>query len=115
MKRILLITTLLFAANAYAQPATDHSGHQPAPVKTDAKAKAQNTLADGEVRKVDRDAKKITLRHGPIPSIDMGPMTMVYQVKDPAMLEKVKAGDKVKFDAEKTGANYVITRIEPAK
>ena len=40
---------------------------------------------------------------------------MVYQVKDTAMLDKVKAGDKVKFDAEKTGANYVITRIEPAK
>lgn len=115
MKRTLLIAALCLAGSAYAQQAADHSGHQPAAAKTDAKAKTQNTLADGEVRKVDRDAKKITLRHGPIPSIDMGPMTMVYQVKDTAMLDKVKAGDKVKFDAEKTGANYVITRIEPAK
>lgn len=115
MKRILLITALLFAANAYAQQAADHAGYQSATAKSDAKAKAPNTLADGEVRKVDRDAKKITLRHGPIPSLDMGPMSMVYQVKDSAMLDKVKAGDKVKFDAEKAGANYVITRIEPAK
>lgn len=115
MKRILLITTLLFAANAHAQQAADHAGHHPAAAKTDVKAKAPNTLADGEVRKVDRDAKKITLRHGPVPSLDMGAMTMVYQVKDAAMLDKVKAGDKVKFDAEKAGANYVITRIEPAK
>lgn len=115
MKRILLITTLLFAASVHAQQAADHSGHQSAPAKADAKAKTQNTLADGEVRKVDRDAKKITLRHGPVPSLDMGAMTMVYQVRDVAMLDKVNAGDKVKFDAEKSGSNYVVTRIEPAK
>ena len=115
MKRTLLIATLCIAAPTWAQQAADHSGHQPTPAKTEAKTKAAGALADGEVRKVDREAKKITLRHGPIPSIDMGPMTMVYQVKDPAMLDKVKVGDKVKFDAEKSGANYIITRIEPAK
>jgi len=71
--------------------------------------------ADGEIRKVDKDAKKITIKHGPIPSLDMPPMTMVFQVKDPAMLDKVKAGDKVRFDAEKLGGAYTLTRIEPAK
>ncbi len=70
-------------------------------------------LADGEVRRVDRDAKKITLRHGPIASIDMPPMTMVFQVKDPAMLGGLKQGDKVKFSAEKIDGAYVVTRIEP--
>ena len=70
-------------------------------------------LADGEVRRVDRDAKKITLRHGPIASIDMPPMTMVFQVKDPAMLDGLKQGDKVKFSAEKIDGAYVVTRIEP--
>ena len=69
-------------------------------------------LADGEVRRVDRDAKKITLRHGPIASIDMPPMTMVFQVKDPAMLGGLKPGDKVKFSAEKIDGAYVVTRIE---
>jgi Cu(I)/Ag(I) efflux system protein CusF len=71
-----------------------------------------STLAEGEVRKVDKDAKKITLKHGPIPSLDMPAMTMVFQVKDPGMLEKVKAGDKVKFSAEKVGGAYTVTRIE---
>ena len=72
-------------------------------------------LADGEIRKVDRDAKKITIKHGPMPSLDMPPMTMVFQVKDPAMLEQVKPGDKVKFSAEKLGGAYTVTRIEAAK
>jgi Cu(I)/Ag(I) efflux system protein CusF len=72
-------------------------------------------LAEGEIRKVDKGAKKITIKHGPVPSIDMPPMTMVYQVKDAALLERVKAGDKVKFDARKVDGQYVVTRIEPAK
>ena len=72
-------------------------------------------LADGEVRKVDKDARKITLRHGPIPSLDMPAMSMVFQVKDPALLDQVKAGDKVKFSAEKVGGAYVITNLEHAK
>jgi len=72
-------------------------------------------LADGEVRKVDKDAKKITITHGPIQSLEMPPMTMVFQVKDAAMLEQVKAGDKVKFEAQKLGGALTVTRIEQAK
>ena len=71
-------------------------------------------LADGEVRKVDKEAGKITLRHGPIPSLDMPAMSMVYQVKDPALLDQVKTGDKIRFNAEKVGGQYVVTRIESA-
>jgi len=71
-------------------------------------------LATAEVRKVDRDAGKITLKHGPIKSIDMPPMTMVFRVKEGAMLEKVKAGDKVRFDARQIGGQYVVIRLEPA-
>jgi len=69
-------------------------------------------LAEGEIRKVDKNAKKVTIKHGPVPSIDMPPMTMVFQVKDPALLDKVKAGDRVKFQAEKQGDTYVVTVIE---
>jgi len=73
-------------------------------------------LADGEIRKVDKDAKKITIKHGPIPSIDMPAMTMVFQVKDPAMVNQVKVGDKVKFEAELLpGGRTVVTRIEVVK
>lgn len=72
-------------------------------------------LAEGEVRKVDKGAKKITIRHGPIPSLDMPAMTMVYQIKEPAMLEQVKPGDKVKFEAQKLGGAFTVTKIEAAK
>ena len=71
--------------------------------------------SEGEVRKVDKDAKKVTIKHGPLKNLDMPPMTMVFQVKDPAMLDQVKAGDKVKFTAEKIGGAYTVTRIETAK
>lgn len=74
-----------------------------------------DALADGEVRKVDKDAGKLTIKHGPIPRMDMPPMTMVYRVKEPAMLDAVKPGDKVKFRAEQEGGQYFVTRIEPVK
>jgi Cu(I)/Ag(I) efflux system protein CusF len=70
---------------------------------------------DGEVRKVDTEAKKLTLKHGEIKNLDMPGMTMVFQVKDPAMLEKVKPGDKVRFTAEKINGAFTVTTIEVAK
>ncbi len=78
-------------------------------------ALAAAPMAEGEVRKVDAKAKTITLKHGPIASVDMGPMTMTFPVKDPALLAKVKAGDKVRFSAEKSGSDIVVTAIEPAQ
>ena len=98
----IALAAALVAAPAYAQQSQGgHDAHYPA------------ALSDGEVRKVDKDAKKITIKHGPLANLDMPPMTMVFQVKDPAMLEQVKAGDKVKFQAEKIAGGYRITRIEP--
>lgn len=73
------------------------------------------TLTDGEVRKVDKNAKRITIKHGAIQNLDMPAMTMVFRVKDPAMLERLKAGDKVKFEAVKLGGAFTVTRIELAK
>jgi Cu(I)/Ag(I) efflux system periplasmic protein CusF len=72
-------------------------------------------LTEGEVRKVDKDARKITIRHAPIVHLDMPAMTMVFQVKDPALLDKVKTGDKVRFAAEKTGGTFTVTTIETTK
>ena len=65
-----------------------------------------------EVRRVDRDAKKITLRHEAITNLDMSAMTMVFQVAEPAMLDAVKPGDRVRFEAEKIPGGYRVTRIE---
>lgn len=78
-------------------------------------AAAAGALAEGEVRKVDMDAKKITIKHGPIANLDMPAMTMVFQVKDPAMLEQVKPGDKVRFSADKAGGAYTVTSIEAVR
>ena len=82
---------------------------------TSGRATASDNLVDGEIRKVDMEAKKITIKHGEIKNLDMPGMTMVFQVKDPAMLDKVKVGDKVKFRAEKSGGAIVVTDIGPAK
>ncbi len=70
---------------------------------------------EGEVRKVDKEAGKVTLKHSEIKNLDMPGMTMVFQVKDPALLEKVKAGDQVSFTADKVNGSYTVLTIEPRK
>jgi Cu/Ag efflux protein CusF len=72
-------------------------------------------MTEGEVRRVDKDAKKLTIRHGPIVNLNMPGMTMVFQVKDPALLDKVTAGDKIRFSVEKAGSTLFVTDIETAK
>lgn len=100
---LLLAALALGAPSGYSQQ--DHAAHH-----------AQSAdMAQGEVRKIDKAAQKITLRHGEIKNLDMPPMTMVFQVKDAAMLEQVQAGDKVRFRAEKVGNAYTVTAIETVK
>jgi Cu/Ag efflux protein CusF len=102
-----IMLSLSFPLSAFAVEAHHQS---------DANAKtASAQLADGEVRKVDKDAKKLTIRHGPIQNLDMPAMTMVFQVKDAAMLDQVKVGDKIRFAAEKVGGAYTVTAVEAAK
>ena len=77
---------------------------------------AQSVLVTGQVVKVDQSAKKITIKHGPIPKLDMQEgMTMVYAAPDPKMLTAVKAGDKVKFEIEQVNGQYTLTKIEKSK
>ena len=77
---------------------------------------AQAALTEAEVRKVDKAIGKITLKHGEIKNLDMPPMTMVFGVTDKSLLDKVKAGDKVKFAADKDATGqYVVTALEASK
>lgn len=69
---------------------------------------------DGEVRRVDKAAGKITLRHGEIKQLDMPPMTMVFEVKDKAMLDTVKPGDKVTFKVINEQGKMIVTELKPA-
>jgi Cu(I)/Ag(I) efflux system protein CusF len=99
----LLLSALLTGA-VHAQSAAKPEAMAPAAAMT-----------DGEVRKVDLDNKKITLKHGAIKNLDMPGMTMVFQVKDPAMLTQVKAGDKVRFAASNEGGKLTVTELQAAK
>jgi Cu/Ag efflux protein CusF len=114
--KLLIAATLL--AGAFSAYAASHAG---APIGSTAAAQkasvmvAAADMADGEIRKVDIENKKLTIKHGEIKNLDMPGMTMVFQVKDPAMLTKVKAGDKVKFSVEKSGSAIVVTDIQLAK
>ena len=72
-------------------------------------------MATGEVRKVDKEAGKVTIKHGPLESLGMPPMTMVFRVADPAMLDKMKEGDKINFAADKVQGAFTVIKVEPAK
>jgi Cu(I)/Ag(I) efflux system protein CusF len=95
------VTTLIsaFALCAWAQAAV-----------------AQSALIDGQVTKVDPSAGNVTIKHGPIKKLDMDQgMTMVFHAQDPDMLKTVKAGDKIKFDAESVNGQLTVTKIEKGK
>lgn len=111
-KGYALAIALLLPAVAGAQTTdSSHAGHGAAA----AIPSSNVAMSDGEVRKVDHEAKKITLRHGPIVNLGMPPMTMVFQVDDAKLLDQVKAGDKVKFRADKSGGAYVVRDLQPAR
>ena len=99
----------LVAASAYAQAA------DPAKTTGASTAAPGAEMSDGEVRKIDKGSRKITLKHGEIKNLDMPGMTMVFQVRDAAMLDTVQAGSKVKFRADRVDGNFVVTSIQPAK
>jgi Cu(I)/Ag(I) efflux system periplasmic protein CusF len=75
---------------------------------------AQSAMVDGQVTKIDADQGKITLRHGPIKNLEMDSMSMVFRVKDPAMLKQVKVGDKIKFEADRVDGQITVTKIQKA-
>ena len=109
--------TLMYAVLAgslIALPALADETHHQGSKAIAASTQTAAALSDGEIRKVDKDAKKLTIRHGPLANLDMPAMTMVFQVEDPAVLDQVKPGDKVKFEAQKIGGAYTVTMIEPA-
>lgn len=102
---LLAVGTSTAMAEMAMKPMGDHAGMQ-APAAA---------MSAGEVRKVDKAAKKITLKHGEIKNLGMPPMTMAYDVKDAVLLDKVKAGDKVRFSAVDANGVLTVTAIELAR
>jgi Cu(I)/Ag(I) efflux system protein CusF len=103
------IASAAFAVNAQTAPASaaEHSAHHP--------ATAAAPQSDGEVRKIDKDQGKVTLRHGPLANLEMPAMTMVFKAADPKLLDGLKEGDKVKFTAEKVNGAFTVMAIQPVK
>jgi Cu(I)/Ag(I) efflux system periplasmic protein CusF len=109
----LLLTAM--AGPAAAQGSMDHSKMDHGKMG-DMKAGGLASVdsVDGEVRRVDKAAGKITLRHGELKQLDMSPMTMVFEVSDKALLDSVKAGDKVKFKVISKDGKMIVTEMKPA-
>jgi Cu/Ag efflux protein CusF len=75
-------------------------------------AQSAADMALGEVRKIDKEARKITIKHGEIKELEMPPMTMVFTLKDPAVLENFKVGDKVKFKVVREDGKMLVTDLQ---
>lgn len=101
----LLFPSGAFAADNAAQPAAESKSGE-----------SGTKMTAGVVKKVNKDAGKVTISHGPIEHLDMPKnMTMVFRVKDPAMLDRLKEGDRINFVAEKVNGVFTVMEFEPTK
>ena len=108
---VLAVAALTISAATHSQTPSTAA---PAPVAS-SPSSVPAAMTEGEVRKVDKEAGKVTLRHGPIDSLGMPAMTMVFRVADPKMLEQLKEGEKVRFSADRLSGAITLTSIEAAK
>jgi Cu/Ag efflux protein CusF len=104
------VALVALAALALAAPAFAQHDHHGSPSSA-----AAAEMAQGEVRDVNKAAKTVKLKHGPIPGVGMPPMTMEFPVADAKLVDQLQPGDKVRFVAEKRGDAIVVTKIEKAK
>lgn len=103
----------LAAANASAQmEMRDHSEHT---AMAAASQEDPNALSEGEIKKVDKDTGKLTIKHGPLINLGMPGMTMAFKVQAPAMLDQVKVGDQARFRVERVNGTFTITKLEASK
>ena len=110
IQRLLTISAL---AMGVALPMAGHAQVSPSPGQV--AAHASDSITNGEVKKVDPDNGKVTLKHGDIKNLDMPGMTMVFTVRDKGQLTKLKPGDKVQFMVVQEGGKMVVTDIQPAR
>jgi Cu(I)/Ag(I) efflux system periplasmic protein CusF len=112
MRRIVTISLIAaIGASPLVRAAADDHSH----AQSGQFAGSASRYADGEVRNINKDTGRITLRHGPIANLEMPAMTMVFRVNDPAMLNGVKVGDKVQFSADKVNGALTVIEMKPAR
>ena len=116
MKNVSKLLLVLSAAAAIPMLSFAAEGANPAKESAESAQRAVvGSMSDGEIKKIDKDAGTITIKHGPLANLEMPPMTMVFRVKDAAMLAQVKPGDKVKFSVEKFNGALTVMAIEAVK
>ncbi|HEX9720067.1 MAG TPA: copper-binding protein [Ramlibacter sp.] len=108
--KLSLLAGAIGMAGAFTLPAQAQTAAAGA-----AAAATASDMADAEVRKVDKENRKITLKHGAIKNLDMPPMTMVFQVADASMLDKLQPGDKIRFRATSDAGKMTVIEIQPVK
>lgn len=91
------------------------SGTLPSTSSASTSSATGTNMVDGEVRKIDKEQGKVTIKHAELTNLDMPAMTMVFQVKDKSMLEQIKAGDKISFVADKIEGKFTVTQMEVKK
>ncbi|MCM2341199.1 copper-binding protein [Rhodoferax sp.] len=109
--KLLLAATAITLTSLFSIPVLA----QTAPDQNQTEKAAEPSLTDGEVRKIDKEAGKLTIRHGEIKHLEMPPMTMIFVARDKSMLDKVKTGDKVRFMATHENGQMIVTDIQPIK
>jgi Cu(I)/Ag(I) efflux system protein CusF len=108
MRRIALAFLLLVNFQGAVQAGQD----RPAPGSRQAEAPP---MAAGEIRKVDRPAGSVLIRHAGLADLQLPAMTMMFQVPSPTMLKGLAPGDRVMFRAEKAGTGYRILELRPSR
>jgi len=115
----LFVTTglALAAANASAQMQMDMpmQNHEQHGAMATASQDDPDALSDGEIKKVDKDTGKLTIKHGPLNNLAMPGMTMAFKVQDAAMLDQVKVGDQVHFRVERVNDTFTVTKLQASK
>ena len=111
MKTLFAVALSLAALALPAAAQVGQSGHA-GQAATDKASSKNDSFVEGEVRKIDKPAGKITLKHGPLTNLDMPAMTMVFRAKDAALLDQVKAGDVIRFKAEKIDGAFTVTEYQ---
>lgn len=113
MKNLCSVGILFLTSATFSLLSSSLVLAQSTPAVTKAAAPAAtSTLSDGEIKKVLVDSKQLTIQHGPLANLNMPGMTMSFKVKDPAMLQQVKPGDKVRLLVEKVDGALTVTTLQ---
>ena len=112
---VVLITVLLLGAGLAPQAGADAGKKQSANKEAKPATAASAAWTEGEVTRVEKAAGTVTIKHGAMPKFDMPPMTMPYKVKDKAVLDQLKPGDKIRFDVDSVGGQFTVLRLEKLK